>query len=435
LAWRRTIASRRRTEPLRLTILHTNDIHGRQERIAQIATLVERERARADHPVLYLDAGDVEETTNRLSNLTKGTAMHRLLSVAGCDAATVGNACWLRYGPATLTEHARVSTYPQLLANFTGIDGPVPSVLLGELGIVGVTDPFDRMADDLDWGFDRRDVLESVKTAANELRARGAQLVLLLSHLGYEHEFPPWDDGRIAPQLQDDVDMIVGAHSHHLLPGGEWIGRILVAQAGCYGEHIGRIEIDGDRIIASVEPVPEDTEPHPAVLAEATRIASEVDELLAEPLGALDEPLDARAIAEILRARAGADVGLFSEGQTLAVLPAGPVTRGALWDASESAANPGLTRMTGEQLLELLERGNERSFQDETPRPLRGRPRGRLELAGAAPRAGRDYVVASTDWELAPYGGYVPEDWQLRIAYEFPLIVREAIEEHLRGGR
>jgi 2',3'-cyclic-nucleotide 2'-phosphodiesterase (5'-nucleotidase family) len=111
---------------LRLTILHTNDIHGRQERIAQIATLVERERARADHPVLYLDAGDVEETTNRLSNLTKGTAMHRLLSVAGCDAATVGNACWLRYGPATLTEHARVSTYPQLLANFTGIDGPVP---------------------------------------------------------------------------------------------------------------------------------------------------------------------------------------------------------------------------------------------------------------------------------------------------------------------
>ena len=35
--------------------------------------------------------------------------MHRLLSVAGCDAATVGNACWLRYGPATLTEHARVS--------------------------------------------------------------------------------------------------------------------------------------------------------------------------------------------------------------------------------------------------------------------------------------------------------------------------------------
>ena len=35
---------------MRLTILHTNDIHGRQERIAQIATIVEREKARAAPP-------------------------------------------------------------------------------------------------------------------------------------------------------------------------------------------------------------------------------------------------------------------------------------------------------------------------------------------------------------------------------------------------
>ena len=419
---------------MRLTILHTNDIHGHQDRLAQIATIVEREKARSDHAVLYLDAGDVEDTTNRLSNLTKGTAMHRLLSVAGCDAATVGNACWLRYGPGSLTEHARASSYPQLLANFTEIDGPVPFVLIGEIGIVGVTDPFDRI-DDVDWGFGRREVLESVKDAARHLRARGATLVVLLSHLGYEHEYPPWDDRRIAPELQEDVDLIIGAHSHHLLPQGEWIGRILVAQAGCYGDHIGRIEIDGGRLVASVEPVPDDTEPHSGVLAEAAMVEAEIEELLAEPLGSIDHPLDARAIAEILRRRAGADIGLFSEGQTLEVLPAGRVTRGALWHASESAANPGLTRLTGEQLLDLLERGNDPEFQRGTPRPLRGRPRGRLELVGATPEPGGEYLVASTDWELGIFSGYVPEDWQLQIQYEFPLIVREAIEEHLRGGR
>jgi 2',3'-cyclic-nucleotide 2'-phosphodiesterase (5'-nucleotidase family) len=418
---------------LRLTILHTNDIHGHEERLAQIATIVEREKAGSDHAVLYLDAGDVEETTNRLSNLTKGAAMHRLLSAAGCDAATVGNACWLRYGPKSLTEHARVSAYPQLLANFTGIDGPVPSVLLGEVGIVGVTDPFDRIGD-VDWGFGRREVLESARTAARDLRVEGAQLVVLLSHLGYEHEYPPWDDRRIAPELQDDVDVIVGGHSHHLLPEGEWIGRILVAQAGCFGDHIGRIEIDGDRIVASVEAVPDDTAPHRAVLAEAAAVETEIEELLAEPLGSIDEPLDARAIAEILRRRAGADVGIFSEGQVLEVLPAGRVTRGALWHASETAANPGLTRLTGEQLIELLDRGNDPGFQAETPRPLRGRPRGRLELVGAAPEPGREYLVAATDWELGIFSGYVPENWRLEVEYEFPLIVREAIEEHLRGG-
>ncbi|HET7127604.1 MAG TPA: 5'-nucleotidase C-terminal domain-containing protein, partial [Gaiellaceae bacterium] len=213
-----------------------------------------------------------------------------------------------------------------------------------------------------------------------------------------------------------------------------WIGRILVAQAGCYGDHIGRIEIDGDRIAASVDPVPDDTALHQAVLAQAAAIEAEIEERLAEPLGSIDVPLDARAIAEILRARAGADVGLFSEGLTLEVLPAGEVTRGALWHASESAANPGLTRMSGEQLLDLLERGNEASFQLDTPRPLRGRPRGRLELVGETPQPRREYTVASTDWELAPYGGYVPEEWGLEVSYEFPLIVREAIEDHLRGG-
>jgi hypothetical protein len=66
---------------VRLTILHTNDIHGHQARLAQIATIVERVKANADHTVLYLDAGDVEDTTNRLSNLTKGTAMHRLAAL------------------------------------------------------------------------------------------------------------------------------------------------------------------------------------------------------------------------------------------------------------------------------------------------------------------------------------------------------------------
>jgi 2',3'-cyclic-nucleotide 2'-phosphodiesterase (5'-nucleotidase family) len=418
---------------VRLTILHTNDIHGRQERIAQIATIVRRAKATSPHPVLYLDAGDVEDTTNRLSNLTKGTAMHRLLSLAGCDAHTVGNACWLRYGPGVLAEHARASSYPQLLANFTGIEGPVPAVLLGNVGVIGVTDPFDHMADDLDWGFGRVDVLETTKALARELKARGAKLVVLLSHLGYEHELPPWDDRRIAPHLQDDVDLIVGAHSHHLLERGEHVGRLLLAQAGSFGDHVGRIEIDADRVVASVEPVPEDTEPYAPVVEEAAQIETEIEQMLAEPLGTVDVPLDTAWVAEMLRQRFDADVGLYPEGMTLAVLPPGVVTRGALWEASTSPANPGVTQMTGEQLLDLIARGNERAFQAESPRGLRGRTRGRLVVAGGPVEPGRTYTVAATDWELGTYGGYSLPEWDLDVHYDFPTIVREAIEEHLHG--
>ena len=72
-------------------ILHSNDIHGRIDGLARIATLVERVRAEnPDRPVLYLDAGDSEETSIRLSNLTKGVAMYRLLRVAGCAVRQLG---------------------------------------------------------------------------------------------------------------------------------------------------------------------------------------------------------------------------------------------------------------------------------------------------------------------------------------------------------
>ena len=417
---------------MRLTILHTNDIHGRDERIAQIATIVKREKATAGHRVLYLDAGDVEETTNRLSNLTKGTAMHRLLSLTTCDAAAVGNACWLRYGSGVLAEHARVASYPLLLANFALVEGPVPSVLLGDVGVFGLTAPFQEMADDLDWGFDRLDILETARSWARELRARGAELVVLLSHLGLDVPQEPWDDRRLAPELGGLVDVIVGAHSHDLLPEGERIGGVLVVQAGSYGDHIGRVELDGGAASATVEAVPDDTEHDPAIASEAALVEQEVEALLAEPLGTLDAPLDAAYIAEVLRARMRADVGLFAEGQVISIVPPGLLTRGTLWHASDSPANPGVTRMSGEQLAELLARGNDPDVRDDLPRGLRGRTRGRLVAVGAQPEPGREYTVAGTDWELAPHGGYVPAEWRLHVEYHFPTIVREAVEEHLR---
>lgn len=419
---------------MRLTILHTNDIHGHQERIAQIATLVKREKKQAGHRVLYLDAGDVEESTNRLSNLTKGTAMHRLHSHTGCDAATVGNACWLRYGTGVLADHAAAASYPLLLANFAPVEGPVPSVLLGDVGVFGLTAPFQSMAPLLDWGFERLDILDTARACATDLRERGAELVILLSHLGLETPDEPWDDRRIAVELDGLVDVIIGAHTHDLLPQGERIGGVLIAQAGQYGEHIGRIEVDGSSNVASVEPVPAGTPADPAIAAEAARIDEEVAEFLAEPVGTLDRPLDAAHVAEILRVRMNADVGVFVEGLALGELPAGPVRRADLYAVSETGANPGAVRMSGEQLLDLIARGNDPVLQAETPHSLRGRRRGKLHVAGGPIEPGREYLVAGTDYELEPYGGYARAEWGLTPSSDYPVIVREAIEEHLRAG-
>lgn len=421
---------------MRLTILHTNDIHGRQARIAQIATLVHREKAASPHRVLYLDAGDVEETTNELSNITKGTAMHRLLGRASCDAATVGNSCWLRYGAGVLADHARAAPYPLLLANFAPVTGPVPSALLGDVGVVGLTDPFRELRDGIEWGFEPLDEPAVAREAAADLRRRGARLVVLLSHLGLEKPEALWDDRRIAVELQEDIDLVVGAHSHDLLSEGERVGRLLVAQAGAFGEHLGRIEIDGDSISASVDVIGDDVEHSPLVEEEAARIEAEVEELLDVELGTVETELDADWIAEALRRRMGAEIGLFSEGLTRGSIPPGPVARRALFAVSETGANPAVTTMTGEQLAEVIERGNDPVFIEDEPRSHRGRKRGRLHVRGIEPAElvrGRRYIVSGTDWELSPYGGYVRAEWGLQVRFDFPTIVREAIEDELTG--
>jgi 5'-nucleotidase len=427
----------------RLLLLHTNDIHGRIDGLARVATLVERIRAEEGAAVLYLDAGDVEETTVRVSNLTKGAALHRILSAAGCDVATVGNAAWLRYGPQVLTEHAAAADYPLLLATLQPVEGVVPSALLRagdrQVGVIGVTDDFEGMFGNFDFGLRGVPVVPLVRELARDLRAHGAELVIVLSHLGWRSDRDVVTDPVLAEQLQDEIDLVIGAHSHDLLPEGEWVGRVLVTQAGAYAEHLGRVEVRDDGLSASVLPVPEDVALHAGVLAAAEEAERELEAHLDEMIAELERPLDAGFVAEVYRRRMSADVGLAIEFATLdAALPPGPLRRGDLWEVCHSAGNPGVVEVSGTQLLAMLERGADPTFQSETPRPLRGRPQGRLFAAGLDEvDENRIYRVAGSDWELDALGGLTDPGWGLRPSYDFPTIVREAVEEHLarhRGG-
>jgi 2',3'-cyclic-nucleotide 2'-phosphodiesterase (5'-nucleotidase family) len=425
---------------VRVTILHTNDIHGRVEGLARVATLVERIRRETPHRVIYVDAGDVEETTTRLSNLTKGVAMHRLLSAAGCEVAVVGNAVWLRYGPQVIADQARVAGYPLLLANLSPVAGVQPTALIDGVGFVGVTDPFHSFLETGVYGIEVTDEVEAVRSGARELRAQGAELVVCLSHLGYRRVAGNLEvattDPELAGQVQGEVDVVVGAHSHDLLSEGERIGTVVVAQAGCHAEYLGRIDVADGEIGVSVIPVGDDVPPHPSVLEAIAAAEDDLDASLDEVLAELEEPLDAQWIAELLRRRMGAEIGLATSAVVLDhALPAGPLRRGALWEACHSTANPAVTELSGAQLARMLEKGNDPDFQQETDGPLRGKPRGPLHVAGDASGLDpeRTYVVAATDYELERYGRLVEDDWRLSIRYDFPTIIREAVEEQLAG--
>ena len=443
-------------------MFHTNDIHGRVNGIARLATMLERARAEADAPVLYLDAGDVEETRNRLSNLTKGVAMHRLLRVAGCDAVAVGNGIVLRYGIGPLLDQARAAGYPQLAANLLldgrTVPGCEPSALLDaggiRVGVVGLS-PADwpDMYEGV-FGLEIPDAATVVRAEAATLRQAGAEVVIVLSHLG----LPP--DQELAAQLDGEVDLIVGAHTHHLLPDGERVDGVTIVQAGEFAEHLGRVELevdgDGARVVdVQVEPVALATPQHPAVDEEVAAIEAELEAHLAEVVGELLGPLELRDdaecsaanfMADVVRERMQAEVGVMTSGAAFDDgLPAGPLTRGALYEACSSPGNPGAANLTGAQLVQLVARGLDPELAQDSPRSFRGAKRGLMHLSGAEVRDGRllvggaevdpdrTYLVAGSDWELDSFGGYADEAWGLDVRYALPTtIMREAIEDRLR---
>ncbi|MGI9060959.1 MAG: bifunctional metallophosphatase/5'-nucleotidase [Ktedonobacteraceae bacterium] len=441
-------------------ILHTNDIHGRIEGLARITTMVEQVRLEhPDMPVLYFDIGDIEENSVRVSNLTKGVAMYRLLSASGCDAEVIGNGGILRYGYQILQEYAQVARYPLLLANMflpNGqlVPGVQPTALLTvgsfKLGLIGMTS--DAFGAYQGFGVNMPPDLPVIKACAAQLRSEGADAVLLLSHLGLDV------DRALAADLQDDIALIIGAHSHHLLPQGERVGRILIAQAGEYAQNMGRLDLawNGEQIAVqatSVIPVSSDIQPASRILDEVAAIEAETEHYLQDTIGELEEPLDyasdrecgtANLMADMLREHMSAEVAIITPGVAfIGPLPAGPLRRVTLWDVCNSPANPGVVTMTGTQLLAVVQRGLDPAFAQDCPRPMRGLARGLMHFSGARMQGGqlligglpvepeRTYQVAGSDWELEPYGGYVEQAWNLQPHFATPTILREALETYL----
>ncbi|MDR0548569.1 MAG: bifunctional metallophosphatase/5'-nucleotidase [Deltaproteobacteria bacterium] len=99
--------------------------------------------------------------------------------------------------------------------------------------------------------FELADELESLKKAVKELTEQGVQIIVALTHVGYDHDLA------LAAQVEG-LDVIVGGHSHTLL--GEGLPKatgpyptvvqapngqpVLVVSAGSHGRYLGRLTVD-----------------------------------------------------------------------------------------------------------------------------------------------------------------------------------------------
>ena len=250
---------------IKLTILHTNDMHshiqpftnGRNKGLggmAQRATLIKRLRQENEH-VLLFDAGDIFQGTPYF-NMYGGELEFKLMSEMKYDAATIGNHDFDN-GLDGIFKKLPHAKFPFLCANYDFSD----SLLSGQfepykvfkkgsikIGVFGIGIELNGLVPkSLCGNTIYHDPIRKSNHYANHLKNElGCDLVICLSHLGFNYKGQKIDDINLAENT-NNIDLIIGGHTHTFL--NQPISKIntqkkevLIAQVGWAGIKIGKID-------------------------------------------------------------------------------------------------------------------------------------------------------------------------------------------------
>ncbi|SNZ00663.1 metallophosphatase [Flagellimonas pacifica] len=251
-----------------ITILHTNDVHSHIDPfptshsryanlggVARRASLVQSIRAENPNTLLF-DAGDIFQGTPYF-NFYGGELEFKLMSKLKYDAATIGNHDFDNGVDGLLAQvpHAK---FELLSANYdfsnTVMDGfvkPYKIYMLNDIkiGVYGIGIKLDglvtkRLYKETKYLSPFEIALDTERVLKEE---ENCDLVICLSHLGYDYENPERpSDTQLAQQTQY-TSLIIGGHTHTFLDKPDVrINKkgdaVLVNQVGAYGINLGRID-------------------------------------------------------------------------------------------------------------------------------------------------------------------------------------------------
>ena len=269
-------------EDVAAVILHTNDVHaGYADNIGYDGlVLYKKELESLYGNVLLVDAGDAVQGAV-IGSLSKGAEIIRMMNRAGYDLAIPGNHEF-DFGFEALDDCAEQLSCGYICANFCTTDGePVfrPWKILEagglKIGFVAAVTPdafiqstirtivnevgepmYDFLADNTG---DR--LCEALQKNIDEVRANGADYVILIGHLGSDTKAPLIYSSNAVVGKLTGLDMMIDGHTHETyskqIPDKE--GRMIpVAQAGEKLKAIGQLTIyrDGHLEAKLVDQVP-----------------------------------------------------------------------------------------------------------------------------------------------------------------------------------
>jgi sulfur-oxidizing protein SoxB len=219
--------------------------YGRIGGLDRLATVVKHVRAeRGNEKVLFLDGGDTWQGSLG-ANRSKGQDMVDCMALLKPDAMT-GH--WeFTYGETRVKELVKTLDYPFLALNIRDTEWNEPAfqpMKLFEKGglriaVLGQAFPYTPVANPRwlmpKWSFGIRE--EDVRANVEKARKAGAQLVVLLSHNGFDV------DRKLASRVPG-IDVILTGHTHDALPEAIKVGTTLLVASGSHGKFVSRLDLD-----------------------------------------------------------------------------------------------------------------------------------------------------------------------------------------------
>ena len=252
---------------IKLTILHTNDVHSRIDPfpandpkypnmggVARRAALIKKIRGEEKN-VLLLDAGDIFQGTPYF-NLYGGELEFKLMSEMGYDASTLGNHDFDN-GIDGLVKQMPNMNFPFLNANYSFNDTLLQNKIQEykifhrgnlKIGVFGIGIELRGLVDPkLSGNILYNDPLVNANRISTLLKnEEKCDLVICLSHLGYKYNDKKVSDSVLAKE-SSSIDLIIGGHTHTFLDEPTHVlnkdgKEVLVAQVGWAGIKLGRID-------------------------------------------------------------------------------------------------------------------------------------------------------------------------------------------------
>lgn len=370
----------------KITILHTNDLHSHFENWPKIRRYLLTEKQRylaAGHTVLTFDIGDAMDRAHPLTEATNGQRNVSLMNEIGYDAVTIGNNEGLGNSKAELTHLYDQANFDVVLGNLLTMPQKsqpkwaLPGKIMETQShtrvlVLGLTAPYTLTYPLLGW-----QPISVERMLPRLLRQYEGQydIVVLLSHLGL-------DVDRWVAKRFPEIDVILGAHTHHLLVHGEEVSQTLLAAAGKYGEYVGTVQLSlTDHHIVSHQASVVKTDNLQAATADRTEINGYVtqgEQLLREqriaqlPL-AMEKNWQghSRLMSEGLAALEDygqTDAAILNGGLFMRDLPAGVITRNELHQLLPHAMHVMRVTLSGDNLWRLvMEMEKNRRFLSRFP--------------------------------------------------------------------